>query len=335
MGPKGLNAQWTRLTVHWATLQPGAPGTTADRYDPTYLAQLDTVIGALHGAGITVILTMQDVPRWASDSSLWHSPPPGSPKGYAPSFAIDTRSAVAMTAFHDLGTFLAGRYGQAQFGVHHFECWNEPNLGLFLYPQRTAGSPRRGMLVYLAMLKEFSTGVRASGVPGTVVIAGATAPTGVNLAGNTYSSTPQSFALYLKAQAAGKYFDAYSHHPYTPGGSIHHAPDQPPNDATRTVTLYDLGQLLRVFPTKPFYLTEYGYSTEYSRIFGLTITEAQQAQYLRTAYSYVRRYKQVKALIWYTLQDWGNARTGVGVFTGLDTVSGAHKPSWNAFRALP
>ena len=39
------------------------------------------------------------------------------------------------------------------------------------------------------------------------------------------------------------------------------APEAPPRDPTTTVNLQNLGTLLAIFPTKPFYLTEYGYQT--------------------------------------------------------------------------
>ena len=40
-----------------------------------------------------------------------------------------------------------------------------------------------------------------------------------------YRTSPQRFARFLQRAHAGRYFDVYSHHPYTPGGSIYAAPD--------------------------------------------------------------------------------------------------------------
>ena len=115
------------------------------------------------------------------------------------------------------------------------------------------------------MLKAFHAGVTRAGT-GVRVVAGATAPVGLD---DIYRTSPQRFARFLQRAGAGRYFDVYSHHPYTPGGSINTAPGQPPNDPSHTVTLYNLRTLLRLFPKKPFYLTEYGYSTQPSLMFGL------------------------------------------------------------------
>ncbi len=182
------------------------------------------------------------------------------------------------------------------------------------------------------MLKAFHSGVTRART-GVRIVAGATAPVGLN---DRLRTSPQKFARFLKGHRAARYFDVYSHHPYTPGGSILPRPDQPPNDPTTTVTLYNLRTLLRLFPGKPFYLTEYGYNTRYSLAFGLTVTRAEQAAYLRRAYAFARRYKQVKMLLWYLLYD---ARppgqpAEMGVYTGLRDTGGARKPAWYAFRAV-
>ena len=119
------------------------------------------------------------------------------------------------------------------------------------------------------MLKAFHAGV-ARAHTGVRVVAGATAPVGLD---DTYRTSPQRFARFLRRAGAGRFFDVYSHHPYTPGGSIYTAPDQPPNDPSNTVTLFNLRTLLRLFPSKPFYLTEYGYNTQPNQVFGTFVDE--------------------------------------------------------------
>jgi len=112
------------------------------------------------------------------------------------------------------------------------------------------------------------------------------------------------------------------------------APDRAPNDPTTCVTLYNLGTLLRLFPGKPFYLTEYGYNTEDCLYFGgFAVNEATQAGYLRRAYAYAGRYTQVKALFWYLITDVRPASGPLdrGVYTGLRRAGGGRKPAWYAF----
>ena len=335
MGSSKLRARWTRLQVHWAALQPVKPGTSSggdkngDGYADAYVAQLDAITSELHKAGISVIMTPLDTPKWASDRSWWTTPPPGFKKGrYYPFYAPDMKNLTVSAQYKKVGTFLAKRYAGK---VKHFEAWNEPNLGTYLYPQVPASAKSGGASIYLKMLKAWHAGVKA-GSRDAVVIAGATSPRG---RGDVTSTPPQAFARYLKANGASAYMDAYSHHPYTPGGSTRVAPGDLPNNPDRCVTLGNLGTLTRIFPTKPFYLTEYGYNTQYSRWFGVTVSPADQARYLRQAYAYAARNRQVKALLWFLVDDWnpsGNAdKAGNGVYMGVRTYKGVRKPSWYAF----
>jgi hypothetical protein len=90
--------------------------------------------------------------------------------------------------------------------------------------------------------------------------------------------------------------------------------------------------LLKLFPKKDFYLTEFGYNTEKPALFGMTVSEAKQARYLRDAYSLAaRRYPQVKVILWFMVQDLGPAPDRCAASMGLSTVVGVRKPAWFAF----
>jgi hypothetical protein len=80
-------------------------------------------------------------------------------------------------------------------------------------------------------------------------------------------------------------------------------------------------------------LTEYGYQTAACQAFtGQHVNQITQATYLRRAYAYVARYKQVKLLMWYDLKDSSPAGTPyLGWYTGLQTASGAAKRAWFVF----
>jgi hypothetical protein len=318
---KGLGARWVRLTVSWSVLE-ARRGT----YEPSELSRLDGLIDGLHGAGVNVILDVVSTPVWAQDSSLWRDPPTGMASG--PQTFYPVRRG-ALDDFGALGRFLARRYAGR---VQALECWNEPNLWTFLYPQRVAGDPHFGARSYLRMLRAFQAGVRRAGSR-VKVVAGATAPVGLN---DVYRTSPQRFASFLRQAGAAKLFDVYSHHPYTPGGSIYAAPGQRPNDSSTTVTLYNLRTLLRLFPHKPFYLTEYGYGTQPSLAFGgFAVTEAEQAHYLTKAFQMAGAYRQVKVMVWFLLRDQRpSAGPGTGVYSGLRRVDDTRKPAWFAFRRL-
>jgi len=318
LGPAGLGARWTRISVDWASLQPQAPPAA---YNEAYFARLDDIISTLYADGVRVIISPLRVPKWASDRSLWASPPPGYEKGYRVFYPPDRTHLVDLRR---LGAELARRF--AKYRVL-YRCWNEPNIYLYLYPQTRRGSPDFGAASYLRMLKAFSLGVK--GVqPRAIVIAGATSPYGKHDAIHT---SPLRFARYLKAHGAARYFDAYAHHPYQSNGA---APNVRPTDPSTTVTLANLSQLLRVFPKKPFYLTEYGYSTR-DCITGFSgVSDGLQARYMRQGYRIAARYRQVKVMLWFLIRDTAPYGDPSGFFFGLEKYDGSRKPSWSAFAHL-
>jgi len=313
-----LQAQLLRFDVYWDDLEP-----RRNAYDQTYLNQLAQTIHAAAGDGLKVIVTVYGTPRWASDQTLWQY----APRGFSPGvYRVFYPPAVSRLGdFQAFATKLATTFGGDVTG---FECRNEPNLWTSLYPQRTPSDAAFGVRRYAAMLTAFSKGVRA-GDSNALVVAGATAPAGQN---TMLSTSPQRFAGQLKTMVESSVFDAYSHHPYTVGGTRHLAPEATPRDPAHTVSLGNIATLLRIFPGKPFYLTEYGYYTQYSLGFGIYVNQITQAQYLTRAYRYAARFPQVKALIWFPYHDSQNTKNmAYGNYSGLVTASGAYKRSWYAF----
>ena len=305
---RSLGVRWVRVSANWRALEP-----QAEVYDQSEIQRLDGLVQDIDAAGARVMLGVCSMPDWAKDSSFAGDP------GSAGSIRAD-----ALDNLSRLGEMLASHFGDR---VRDIECWNEPNLWACIYPQRTANDPNFGARTYLRMLKALHKGVQR-GDARVRVIAGATAPIGLN---DRLRTSPQRFARFLKENGAQAYFEVYAHHPYTPGGTVNQAPDGRPNDPSTTVTLYNLRTLLRLFPSKPFYLTEYAYNTSPSSSFGgFSISEAKQAQYLRTAYTYVRRYKQVKVLMWFEIHDRPplDSPADRGSYTGLRRSSGTRKPSW-------
>jgi len=307
-----LKARWLRIDVSWARAEP-QQGVD----DEAYLQAVYDTVAEARALGLKPLVMVLRTPTWAQDQTLWVKPPPGYVAGVPYQFyAIDLAHVADFQAFMSR---LTQRLGAL---VNRWECWNEPNLWPYIWPQTTADDPYFAIRRYVAMLKAFSAGVKAVD-PDDRVVAGATGPVGNN---DVYRTSPQRWAGMMKAMGAGAHFDIYSHHPYTPGGSVNIRPDQPPNNLLTTVTLYNLGQLLRIFPGKSFYLTEYGYNTEPCDAFGgFAVTLLQQAKFLRIAYAYASRYDQVQNLFWYLAQDVN------GVYTGLRKDTGWHKPSWFRF----
>ena len=330
MGSNVLGAKWTRVLVYWDQLQPYPPGSRdpgdvlpKDGFNDAYVHELDTVVGALRAQHISVILTGAGPPSWARDTAYtkyW--------TGNRGAAVVRIGDAKVLTAFQKYAKFLAGHF--KAFGVVHFEVWNEPNLRLI--PQ-IVGKKVVGPEVYRKMLVAFSKAAHKAS-PHAVVIAGATSRRGSP--GTDWRGTsPQWFARYLKAHDATRWFDAYSHHPYNTPNSAPQ-PDAPPRRPDISVTLGNISVLLKLFPTKPFYLTEYCYSTTTGPkdAFVMAVSKEDQARYLRQAYALAGRYKQIKALLWFLVKDWQSDpqdQSSVGVFTGLLDQFDQRKPAWYAF----
>jgi Cellulase (glycosyl hydrolase family 5) len=322
-----LGAGYIRFFISWASAEPTGPSIT----NTAYMSQVASAVQIAHNDGLKAIITFNEVPEWASDRALWkYTGSHGNTKYF-------TREAMSAAHLPDFQNFCKTVAAQFQGEVWGYEVWNEPNLSLFLSPQLYPGHPHFSSDLYVQMLKACRTGILA-GDPGSVtqprpfIIAGGTDPRGSNDAGST---TPQTFALRLAAAHVTSLFDYYSHHPYMPGAEPRLWPEAAPRDTRTTVTLENLGTLLKIFPTKPFLLTEYGVQTADNGTFSHQfVNQATQADYLRRAYAYVKRYKQVKLLMWYLLKDYKPAppQPAVnGFYTGLDTATGAHKRAWYVF----
>jgi hypothetical protein len=315
-----LHPQVIRVDIHWSWLEPGRA-----QYDDAYIASLAAGIDTIRASGAQVLLQVSAVPRWASDKSYWKHPMPGDKANVFRSFYPVRRDRLGdlRACLLHLSTALSGK-------VLAYSCWNEPNLWSQIFPQRTAADSAFSAHLYARMLASFAAGVRA-GDPQAKVVAGDTAPAGQN---NRFSTSPQRFARVLKRSGAASSFDVYSHHPYAVGGTKHIAPDDPPRDPSHTISMSNLRTLLRVFPNKPFYLTEYAYSTHFSFHFGISTSEIGQATYLRRAYSLAAHYSQVRLLVWWMLRDvssTGSYRNQWGWYMGLRRLDGSRKPAYYAF----
>jgi hypothetical protein len=316
-----LNADVVRLDLFWSSGEP-----TQGIYDDSgYLQQVVDTVTAAHAQGLKVVLSVYKTPRWASDTTFWKSPPQGyTADTYQPFYPMKASAVAEFGAFaQHVATLLQGK-------VYAYECWNEPNLYPFFYPQQTGGDGAFAVTTYAKYLAAFSAGVRA-GDAEALVIAGATAPGGGN---DRYRTSPQRFAAVLKQQDVDSLFDMYSHHPYTTGGSAQIAPGDPPSNPSVLVNLGNIKTLLDVWPTKSFVLTEYGYNTEYTYAFNFSVSEAVQAKYLRKAYALAARYPQITALLWWETRDrapGGYTYDPRGIYTGLRDLSGHRKRAWFAF----
>jgi hypothetical protein len=102
------------------------------------------------------------------------------------------------------------------------------------------------------------------------------------------------------------------------------------------VTLGNINELLqeltRLYGRKHLWITEYGYQTKPpDRAFG--VSWAKQARWMSQAFGIARRNPRIDMMVWFLVKD--EARIGNGWQSGVYTVGGRRKPSWQAFKRFP
>ena len=251
-----LHTRWQRIDVAWSALEP-----TQGTYDEVQLAWLDAAVDELRAADIKVILTVAMLPTWAQDRSY------GGFAGAAPPIRDD-----ALDDFGRLGEFLATHFAGR---VSDFECWNEPNLWGYIYPQRTADDAYFAARLYLPCSRR-STPASAR----RHRRAGRRRSHRSTSASTTATAPARSASRASWPNGAAAYFDVYSHHPYTPGGTLHPRPRraQRPDHHGRPPEPADAAQAL---PGQALLPDRVRLQHQLQRGVGFTVNELQQANYLR------------------------------------------------------
>jgi hypothetical protein len=320
-----LRVQVMRMDLNWGTyVAKTKPANPADPSDPAYnWDQYDELVQNAKKHKIQVVFTIYGTPRWANG---------GQKPNRAPKKMVYLRQFAFAAAKRYSGSFQRAD-GTTLPTVRKWITWNEPNSPVFLRPQWTrVGKKNIPMAAknYAQMCTAVWQGVHATHLNETVAC-GATDPHGNNKARSSRPSiAPLTFLAALKRYGL-RHFDVYAHHPYY--GSPSESPTTPPKAKT-AVTLGNIDVLIklltRLYGYKQLWITEYGYQTRPpDRLFG--VSWAKQAQYLTKAYAVARRNPRITMMLWFLLRDEGRLS---GWQSGLMTVSGRHKPAFNAFMRL-
>jgi hypothetical protein len=133
-----------------------------------------------------------------------------------------------------------------------------------------------------------------------------------------------------------KTFDVYAHNPYPDIGASESPTYVPKGKTKRRIQIGNINTLLalvsKYYGPKHLWITEYAYQTNPpNKHFGVSYTK--QAQYLTQSYAIARKNPRIDLMLWFLVRD--NPVGGTGWQSGLETLTGKHKPSWNAFLAVP
>ena len=326
---KQLHVQELRVDLYWggrfgvANRKPTTPSSPADpAYDWTLYDMVDRYAGEY---GIHILFTIYGTPSWANaNAGLNHAPTNG----------IDLRNFALAAAKRYSGQYPDGHGGMLP-PVREWLAWNEPNNPVFLSPQYS-GKTIVSAIAYAKICNAVYTGVHATLIASERVGCGATAPRGNNNPSVARSSvSPLAFLRAVKKDGL-KTFDAWAHHPYYGGPTETPTtkPLSPKGAPSNAVTLANFGDLTKLvtqlYGNKRIWITEYGYQTDPpDPVYG--VSYAKQAAYLTEAFAIARKNPRVDMMIWFLLRDEPNI---AGWQSGLETVTGKHKPAFAAFQKL-
>jgi hypothetical protein len=322
-----LHVQVVRMSLVWggrggvANKQPAHP---ADPTDAAYdWSRYDQAVERANDAGVQLLLTIVGTPAWANG---------GKPPVFAPTSASDLQAFAYAAAQRYSGTFLNTRTGRVLPRVSRWLAWNEPNNPVFLQPQFAKVNDKwttAAPAAYAQICNAVYAGVHQAGGPEQVAC-GATAPRGSNAPSSARPSI-SPLAFLRSAKAAGlKTFDAWAHHPY------YGIPSERPSTRGRgsAIELGNINELVNtvtsLYGDKPIWITEYGYQTKPPDDF-FGVSWRKQAVYLRQAYEIAKANPRIDLFTWFLLKD--NPSLG-GWQSGLETIDGKKKPSYDAFAGL-
>lgn len=175
---KDIGFGWTKQQIIWRDIE-----TSKGHYE---WGQLDEVVDHLHRQQIRIMLSVTKSPRWATPSGL----DDGTPANAA-----------------DFGDFMAALAARYRGKITAFEIWNEANLAA-----ETGG--RINPTFYVQMMKAAYLAVKGVD-PGSIVVLGALAPTGVNDLNIAINDLTYLEQLYkVNGGEVRAYFDVLGSHPY-------------------------------------------------------------------------------------------------------------------------
>jgi hypothetical protein len=303
-----------RVALRWYELQPYAPGEVpaddAARFElvdgvPTDFTAFDGYVAAAAARGLAVLPVVHNAPAWQAVPPAHFASPPRDPA------AFGRFLTTLVGRYGPDGSFWGERPGLRRMPIRAWQIWNEPNIPGFWAVQPFAPS-------YAAMLRASAAAVRTADPGATVVLAGLTNASWIDLA-----------AIY---DAGGRgSFDAVAVHPYT-----HRV-----RDVLRVVRLARAEMARRGDGALPVWITELSWPAAVGRAaetYGFEVgTEAEQAQRLRRAVRVLaarRTRLRIGRVVWYT---WLSTEQGPGSFdwAGLRRTRGGRRvtmPALAAFR---
>lgn len=300
--------EMTRVIIYWSTVAPLEEPTSwnpANPDDPNYnWDAYDDQISKAAAAGLTTLVQIYLAPTWAERCEA-----PGEP-GICNPDPVD---------FQKFTTAAVERYSGNHPGlprVRFWEPWNEPNLHLFMKPQRV-GSKRPSPGNYRVLLNRFADSVKKSNA-GNQVVAGGLAPLGgensthpLDFMRRLFCMEGRSKPIPVRSCNVKVRFDYWATNPYTTGGPTHaaiHPDDVQMGDLPEVVKLIKAakkaGRIVTNRKAIPLWVTEFSYDSAPPDPGGLKMGILNRW----TAEAMYRSWKAgFDTFMWLSLRDWYRA----------------------------
>jgi hypothetical protein len=285
-------ATTVRVDVGWSSLQTIGRG----NFSSWYVNKLDAFMRGARARGLKVIAMLWSTPCWAS------SAPASLKEGCTGAWwdrGVTAYPPGRMADYAKIVQWLTARYGRYLAAL---EIWNEPDAnGEFWRSRDPAGD-------YARLLRAAYPAAKR-GDPKVAVLAGAL------LISN------RVFLAQLYRNGIKNEYDGLSLHPYV-GGSPYAGGSASFGHGLRSIHQFQSATGDRA----PIWVTEFGWSTA-----GGNVTPQLQAQYIREAFSILRKMGFVRAAIVYNLRDTGSDPYSLEDNFGLVTSTFAPKQAFYAF----
>jgi hypothetical protein len=303
----GLHANAARVDVAWSSLQTDGRGTI----NADYRGRLDRLVAGARARGISLVLTLNETPCWASSAPATLKQ---SCAGAYWSRGVTRYPPTQVADYAWAAGWVAARYGTR---IAALELWNEPNFNENGYSPLTATDRAA---TYATMVRAAYPAAKA---------AAATLP--VLVGALSYGDDVFLRALY--AHGIGPAHDGISVHPYNEWrapGAAHDARYYKYDYVQGLAAVHRA--MLAAGDRSPVWITELGWTTCTVGSDRWCVTQAQQASYLATAATMASRWPWVRAFIAYNLRDKGTSPSGTEANFGLVRRDYTPKPALTALR---
>jgi hypothetical protein len=306
--------RYVREDFHWNLVESTRGTDDWSRYD--------RLIRETAKHGISVVAIPNAPPSWATASSA--TAPVSDPALAA--FTSFVRRAIAR--YGSTGTFWAANPDVPKVPVTIWDIWNEPWGTWAWKPTLPDGG------AYARMFKAVVAGARSADPNARFMAEVETFANG--------HATPTSFihAMFDAVPDLASYMDMVSHHPYpelspptqcrrrTPSAGVYEDWKSTIYDFCRVQDVRSILDARGAAATK-LWITEVGFSTAPAG--ERTVTEAEQAQYVRDVFRLLRSWRIADGLIWYHYKTSEASPAEREDWFGLVHSDGRPKPAWTAF----